>query len=194
MTATHSHLLPSIRPGTRTRSAPLWLRLYVAASQASYIGDVGSAISAASANCSMANSKKVACPDINTLCLLTHFDVYVGGLTNVERSFMNTPYTGTYGPRIDTGCTPPGLLANYYRSDHRGHGSRGRGGMHRSRRGFRAQIEEAVEDQPRREKMKNRICFSKCPKNAPGSRCQMDESRNNDPRSGFVRIWDQTRI
>lgn len=97
--------------------------LYVAASQASYIGDVGSAVSAASANCSMANSKKVACPDINTLCLLTHFDVYVGGLTNVERSFINTPYTGTYGPRIDTGCTPPGLLANYYRSDHRGHGS-----------------------------------------------------------------------
>ena len=97
--------------------------LYVAASQASYIGDVGAAVSACSANCSMANSKKVSCPDANTLVLATHFDAYVGGLTNVQRSFANTPYTGTVGPRVDTGASPPGLLANYYRSDHRGHGS-----------------------------------------------------------------------
>lgn len=97
--------------------------LYVASSQASYIGDVGSAISACSANCSSSNSKKVQCADCQTLFLGTHFDAYVGGLTNVQRCFANTPYTGTIGPRVDTGISPPGLMANFYKSDHRGHGS-----------------------------------------------------------------------
>lgn len=113
-------------PELLTRISDMFQRralLYVSASQASYIGDVGSAVSAVSANCSSANSKKVSCPDINTLVLATHWDCYVGGLTNVQRSFANTPYTGTVGPRIDTGASPPGLFANYYRSDHRGHGS-----------------------------------------------------------------------
>lgn len=55
--------------------------------------------------------------------MVTHWDAYVGGLTNVQRCFANTPYTSTVGPRVDTGATPTGLMANYYRSDHRGHGS-----------------------------------------------------------------------
>ena len=45
--------------------------LYAGSSQASYIGDVGSAVSAAAANANIAMSKKIACADVNTLCLLS---------------------------------------------------------------------------------------------------------------------------
>jgi hypothetical protein len=55
--------------------------------------------------------------------LLTPFDCYVAGLSNVQRSFDATPYSGTYGCRVDTGFTPPGLLAHNYRSDKRQHGN-----------------------------------------------------------------------
>ena len=45
--------------------------LYAGSSQASYIGDVGSAVSAAAANANIAMSKKISCADVNTLCLLS---------------------------------------------------------------------------------------------------------------------------
>lgn len=51
------------------------------------------------------------CADMNTLALLSIWDVYGGGITNVQRSFANTPYSGCYGPNLDTGITSPGTRA-----------------------------------------------------------------------------------
>ncbi len=97
--------------------------LLVGSSQASYIGEVGVAISAAAANANINSSKKISCADINTLALLSIWDVWSGGITNIQRSFVNTPYSGAYGPSLCTGLTPAGLLGHFYRSDKRGHGS-----------------------------------------------------------------------
>ena len=97
--------------------------LYAASSQASYVGDVGASVSAAAANTNINSSKKISCADVNTLCLLSVMDVYGGGLSNVQRSFVGTPYSGCYGPTVDTGITAAGLLGHFYRSDKRGHGS-----------------------------------------------------------------------
>jgi hypothetical protein len=97
--------------------------IFVGSSQASYIGDVGGAVSAAWANANINSSKKISCADVNTLALLSIWDVYGGGITNVQRSFANTPYSGCYGPLLDTGVTSPGLMGHFYRSDRRGHGS-----------------------------------------------------------------------
>jgi len=119
--------------------------LYTAASQASRIGELGATVSAAAANANIAGSKKInvrrhsnlhlsnsltslvpprwQCADVNTLPCLSAFNAYVGGITNVQRSFQGTPYSGAYGPPVDSGITCSGLLAHYYRSDNRGHGS-----------------------------------------------------------------------
>lgn len=97
--------------------------MLTASSQASYIGDVGSALSAQWANCSSASSKKVSCADVNTLPLLSVWDCVVGGLVNVHRNYSNTAYSGTYGPQVCIGITSPGLLGSYYRADKRKHGT-----------------------------------------------------------------------
>ena len=97
--------------------------LYAGSSQASYIGDIGPSLSAGAANAAINSSKKISCADVNTLCLLSIWDVYGGGLTNVKRSFVNTPYSGSYGPLIDTGIVPPALMMHNHRSDKRSHGS-----------------------------------------------------------------------
>ena len=60
---------------------------------------------------------------MNTLPLLSVYDVYCGGLNNQHRAFQSTPYSGTYTSLIDTGVTSPGLAAHFYRSDRRQHGS-----------------------------------------------------------------------
>lgn len=97
--------------------------LYGGSSQASYIGDVGPSLSAGAANAAINSSKKISCADVNTLCLLSIWDVFGGGLTNVKRSFVNTPYSGSYGPLLDTGMVPPALMMHNHRSDKRSHGS-----------------------------------------------------------------------
>lgn len=97
--------------------------MLAASSQASYISDVGAALSAQWANCSSASSKKVSCADVNTMTLLSIWDVFAGGLTNVHRNYTNTAYSGVYSSHIDTGITSPGLLAGYYRADKRQHGT-----------------------------------------------------------------------
>lgn len=63
------------------------------------------------------------CPDVSTLPLLSFWDVYAGGISNIQKSLPNTPWNGTYGPLIDTGITPSGLLAHFYKSDKRQHGA-----------------------------------------------------------------------
>lgn len=98
--------------------------LLVAASQASFIGAVGSALSAGYTNVAIASSKKISVSDVNKLFLLSPMDAYVAGLTNIQRCFDKTAYSGTYGCRIDTGWTMPGLLAHNLRSDKRQHGAR----------------------------------------------------------------------
>jgi hypothetical protein len=97
--------------------------LYVAASQASYIGVVASSLVSGYTNASIASSKKISCPDVNKLMLLSPFDCYVAGLCNIQRSFDPGPYSGTYGCRLDTGFTMHGLLAHNWRSDKRQHGN-----------------------------------------------------------------------
>ena len=97
--------------------------LYVAASQASLIGDLAMSMSAVSANTSIANAQRIQCADLTTLPLLTAFDAYVGGLTNLERSFAGTAYSGAYGPRVDTGITPPGIAGRNAIADRRAHGA-----------------------------------------------------------------------
>lgn len=97
--------------------------LYAASSHASYIADVGGAISAGRANEAINSSKKICCPDVNTWLGTSAWDVYVGGLGNQERDFQGTPYSGTYTSRVDTGITGPGLMGHFYRSDRRQHGS-----------------------------------------------------------------------
>lgn len=44
-------------------------------------------------------------------------------MTNLEPSFLGTPYAGTYGCCFDHGVSPPGLMAHNYRSDKRQHGA-----------------------------------------------------------------------
>lgn len=97
--------------------------LFVAASQASYVSVVGSSLMAGYANASVASSKKINVPDVNTLLLLSPFDCYVAGLSNLQSSYDGTNYTGTYGCRVDIGYTPHGLFAHNFRSDKRQHGS-----------------------------------------------------------------------
>jgi hypothetical protein len=121
--------------------------LYTAASQASRIGDLGASISAAAANANIAGSKKInvrrdsnlyssntltslslisprwQCADVNTLPALSAFNAYVGNITNVQHSFAGSPYSGAYGPSLDSGITCSGLLGHYVRSDNRGHGT-----------------------------------------------------------------------
>ena len=97
--------------------------LFVASSQASFIGCVSSALTSGYTNTSVANSKKISVPDVNKLMLLTPYDCYVAGLCNIERSYDGTAYSGTYGCRLDTGFTMHGLLAHNFRSDKRQHGN-----------------------------------------------------------------------
>ena len=124
--------------------------LLVASSQASFIGNVAGHLTAGYSNAAVASSKKISVrsfskqphadqtsdvysfplpwslqvPDVNKLFLLSVQDCYVSGLNNIQRSFDGTFYSGTYGCRVDTGYTMPGLLAHNLRSDKRQHGAR----------------------------------------------------------------------
>lgn len=97
--------------------------LLVASSQASFIGNVATQLTAGYANAAIASSKKISVADISKLFLLSAQDCYVAGLNNIQRSFDGTFYSGTYGCRVDTGFTMPGLLAHNFRSDKRQHGA-----------------------------------------------------------------------
>ena len=96
--------------------------LFVSASQASFIGVVGSSLTSGYTNASVASSKKISCPDVNKIMFLSPFDCYAAGLCNIQRSFDPGPYSGTYGCRVDTGFTMHGLFAHNFRSDNRQHG------------------------------------------------------------------------
>jgi hypothetical protein len=97
--------------------------LYVGSSQASFISESGTSICAAAANANINSSKKISCADMNTLALLSIWDVWAGGVSNVQRSFPGTAYSGAYGPTVSTGLTSVGLMGHFFRSDGRGHGS-----------------------------------------------------------------------
>ena len=97
--------------------------LYVGSSQASFISEAGTAICAAAANANINSSKKISCADMNTLALLSIYDVWAGGIGNVHRSFPSTVYSGAYGPTVSHGLTSVGLMGHFFRSDGRGHGS-----------------------------------------------------------------------
>jgi len=114
---THVYPTSNIDYVTQSRAA-----LFVAASQASFIGHVGAALTAGYANAAIASSKKISVPDVNKLMLLSPMDCYVSGLNNIQRSFDGSFYSGTYGCRVDTGFTMPGLYAHNLRSDKRQHG------------------------------------------------------------------------
>jgi len=97
--------------------------MFVSASQASFIGVVGSSLTSGYTNASVASSKKISCPDVNKIMFLSPFDCYAAGLCNIQRSFDPSPYSGTYGCRVDTGFTMHGLFAHNFRSDNRQHGN-----------------------------------------------------------------------
>lgn len=118
LTRLRSHIKDDVEYMKQARAAVL-----VASSQASYIGVVASSLVSGYTNASVASSKKITCPDVNKLMLLSAYDCYAAGLCNIQRSFENTAYSGTYGCRIDTGFTMHGLFAHNYRSDKRQHGT-----------------------------------------------------------------------
>jgi hypothetical protein len=98
--------------------------ILVASSQASLVGgSIAGALTAGYTNAAVASSKRITVADVNKLFLLSAFDCYAAGLNNVARMLERTPYSGTHGPRICTGFTPPGLLAHNYGSDRRQHGN-----------------------------------------------------------------------
>ena len=82
--------------------------LLVAASQASYVGNVGSALAAGYVNSAVASSKKISVADVNRLMFLSPFDCYVAGLANLDKCFEGSAYEGVYGCRVDHGFTMPG--------------------------------------------------------------------------------------
>lgn len=147
--AMRAHLLPEKKLACYVRQARA--ALLVAASQASFVGAVGGALTAGYTNASVASSKKISVrgsqrwtpptdrppherrrpvlrgrqvADINKLLLLSPMDCYAAGLNNIQRSFDGTFYSGTYGCRVDTGFTMPGLYAHNLRSDKRQHGTK----------------------------------------------------------------------
>tara|TARA_Y100000817_G_scaffold314409_1_gene313145 strand:+ start:5947 stop:10713 length:4767 start_codon:yes stop_codon:yes gene_type:complete len=97
--------------------------LWAGMSQASYIDDVGSSITAGIVNSNIASSKRLSLADNTTAGNFTVYEVYYGGLCNIHPDFVGTAWAGQYGSRIDHGISPPGLLAHNYRSDKRHHGS-----------------------------------------------------------------------
>lgn len=97
--------------------------VWAATSQASFIADIGSKLSAGHSNSSIASSKKISVSDNHRLLLLTCFDVYAAGLANLEPTFWGTAYQGAYGPTFDSGVSSPGLLCHNLSSDKRQHGS-----------------------------------------------------------------------
>ena len=97
--------------------------VWAATSQASFIGDIGSKLSAGHSNSSIASSKKISVSDNHRLLMLTVFDVYAAGLGNLEPTFWGTAYQGCYGPTFDSGVSSPGLLCHNLSSDKRQHGS-----------------------------------------------------------------------
>jgi len=113
----------------RHPSAPVRLTLetrsllLAALSQSSWMNDVGPSISAGWTNSAIASSKKVSIADLHRLLMLSPFDVYVGGLGNLDKTFPLTPYAGIYSSPLDSGVTSPGLLGHNYKSDRRQHGS-----------------------------------------------------------------------
>ncbi len=120
LAAMRSRMLPQNEVGYTLQARAA---LFVAASQASFVGSVGGALTAGYTNASVASSKKISVADINKLLLLSPMDCYVAGLNNIQRSFDTTFYSGTYGCRVDTGFTMPGLYAHNLRSDKRQHGN-----------------------------------------------------------------------
>jgi len=84
--------------------------IWAAMSQASYISNVGPTISAGFANSAISSSKKISVADNHRLALLSAFDVYAAGMTNLEPSHVGTPYAGTYGCCFDHGISAPGTL------------------------------------------------------------------------------------
>lgn len=127
-------MLTALRSGVSEEDFA-WLArslIWGAASQASYIANVGSVISAGFANSAISSSKKISVADNHRLLLLSPFDVYSAGLTNLEPILTNTPYSGVYGCRFDHGVSPPGHLAHNYCSDERQHGTHTRTHARRS--------------------------------------------------------------
>jgi hypothetical protein len=102
----------------RTRSL-----LLGAINQASWVADVGPAITAGWSNSAIQSSRKVAVADSHRLLFLSPFDAYVVGLSSLEKAHPGSRYSSTYGSSLDTGLTPPGLLGSNYRADRRQHGA-----------------------------------------------------------------------
>ena len=67
------------------------------AARASELNDVANSVSAGHVNASIASAKRILIGDLNLRLMLTLYQVYRVGTSNVPRSFETTPWSGTYG-------------------------------------------------------------------------------------------------
>ena len=97
--------------------------LWAALSQASLIGNLGNVLTSSGINTSISCSRRLTVADNTRWLGLSPFDCFVGGLVNVEPSFVGSPYAGAYGPVFDSGLSPPGKDGANLKHDGRQHGS-----------------------------------------------------------------------
>ena len=76
-----------------------------AAARASELNDAINATTAGYLRTSIASAKRILVNDLNTRPLLTLFQVYRVGISNVPRSFETTPWSGTYEAGYDIGTS-----------------------------------------------------------------------------------------
>lgn len=118
LVAAHPREETALRQAQTARAA-----LLASFSQASLVSELACSLRSGHANVAIASSKRIGIADVSTLLLLTPYDAYVAGFSNVQCSFANTPYVGAYGPRVDTGISPAGLDGRNMGSDSRQHGN-----------------------------------------------------------------------
>ena len=93
------------------------------AARASELNDVANSVSAGHVNASIASAKRILIGDLNLRLMLTMYQVYRVGTSNVPRSFETTPWSGTYGAGFDIGTSAGiGIRASSITADRRNHG------------------------------------------------------------------------
>ena len=84
---------------------------------------MANSVSAGHVNASIASAKRILIGDLNLRLMLTLYQVYRVGTSNVPRSFETTPWSGTYGAGFDIGTSAGiGIRASSITADRRNHG------------------------------------------------------------------------
>jgi hypothetical protein len=97
--------------------------LLAAVARASEVNERATSLLASNVNSNIASSKRIVVCDRNCWPILTLFDVYRSGLSNVPRSFVATPWTGVYSASFDVGTSSGvGVRCSCDSADRRNHG------------------------------------------------------------------------